>query len=331
MSTIDYSGAPNPVYQGLFADFTRAIDYVGLDIARPVPIDGLSGTYPLAVRSVYDRSKTALSYDPNDAQALMSSPLPASHSITSATVSLDYFGNFHDIPRVSNFEALGIDKYAFAIKNLAANAVDRHAAVLGDFLGTTGNYDSSYRADQADLNTATNGVMENILTAVDAVLDWANGSLMPSDIAIVANPLVTKALSKNEDFTKSVAGNAQDQRITRSQVGNVLAAETGGAQFFAMRQRGIGTSGTEGYAFGNHIAIVAMGGPGELAFAQTFTDDGNASENAGENVVERQQNLSRIEIGRFDNRDGETATAHSYFKVKSDHQKLGYLLFDALS
>ena len=56
MSTIDYSGAPNPVYQGLFADFTRAIDYVGLDIARPVPIDGLSGTYPLAVRSVYDRS-----------------------------------------------------------------------------------------------------------------------------------------------------------------------------------------------------------------------------------------------------------------------------------
>tara|TARA_R110000796_G_scaffold53925_2_gene126308 strand:- start:6748 stop:7743 length:996 start_codon:yes stop_codon:yes gene_type:complete len=331
MPTINYSGAPNPVYQGLFADFVRALNYPGLDIAKPVPIDGLSGTYPLAVRSVYDRSMTATSYDPDASQALMSGTLPASHSISSASVTLDYYGNHHDLPRVSNFEALGIDKQGFAIRNLAATAVDRHASVLGAFIGATGSYDSSYRADQADITTTTTAVLDNILTGVDAVLDWANGAIMPSDIAVVANPTVTKWLAQNDDFTKSVAANAQDQRITRSQVGAVIAAETEGAQFITMRNRVNSTSGTEGYCFGDHIAIVVMGGPGQLAFSQTFTDNGNASENAGENVVERQQNISRIEVGRFDNRDGETATAHSYFKVKSDHQKLGYLLFDALT
>ena len=332
MPTINSSALPNPVYQGLFAAFSRAIDYVGLDIAKAVPIDGLSGTYPLAVRSVYDRSKTATSYDPNDAQALMSAPLPANHSIGNATVELEYYGNYHDIPRISNFAALGLDPHEFAIKNLAADAIDRHAAVLGDFLGTTGSYDSSYRVDGADLNTATNPILDQIITGFDAVMDWGNGTLQPSDIAIVCNPLMAKLLSKNDDFRHSNGGSGGDeQRIPRTAVGAVLASETDGAQFRVMRQRVNSTAGSEGYVFGNHIAIVATGGPGQLAFAQTFTDGGNASESAGENTVERQENISRIEVGRFDNRDGETATAHSYFKVKSDHQKLGYLIYDAAS
>ena len=330
---MDTSAAPNPVFQETFADLVGSSNYRGLEIAPQVEItgNGLSGTYPVDVRSVTSRDKSAGAYDPAQPMPLMSEPRPTVDSIGSGSVTLDYFTDAYDIPRVSNLANLGIDGEERAIRKLVKLTTDRHAILLGEQIGTAANFATGYKVDQADLNTSSNLVMGNILTGVQAVIDWGNGSVSPEDIVIVVNPTIRNLLRKNDDLRNSLPAGTQSQRINNATLKAAIADETDGAELITLNSRVVGTGGTEAYAFGDHIAILVRGGRGELSFCQTFTDSGNGVGGDVGDVAARAAAMARVEIGRPGMKDGLQAVAHQYFKVKSDHQKLGYLLYDAAS
>lgn len=333
MTTMNTSAAPNPVFQETFADLVGTSNYRGLEIAPQVEIvgNGISGTYPVDVRSVTSRDKSEGAFDPAKPMGLMSDPRPMVDSIGSGSVTLDYFTDAYNIPRVSNLANLGINGEERAIKKLTKLTTDRHAILLGELIGTAASYATGYKADQADLNTSTNLVMGNILTGVQAVLDWANGAIDATDIAIVVNPTIRNLLRKNDDLRNSLPAGTQSQRINNATLASAIADETDGAELVVLSERIVGTGGTEAYAFGDHIAILVRGGRGELSFCQTFTDSGNGVGGDVEDVANRSAAMARVEIGRPGMKDGLQAVAHQYFKVKSDHQKLGYLLYDAAS
>ena len=119
MSTMNTTAAPTPLLQSRFASFLVEKPYVGFDIAPIIEIDGISGDYPKDIRAVFSTYKTDSAYDALTPQPLMSEGRPVGDAIGSGSVSLDYFSEFTDIPRVSNLGALGIDGEGRALRLLS--------------------------------------------------------------------------------------------------------------------------------------------------------------------------------------------------------------------
>ncbi len=322
--TMDTTSAPDPIVQSRFASFLVDRPYAGFDIAQIIEIDGASGDYAKDVRNPFSVDKTDSAFDPLTPQPFMSEGRPTQDSIGSGSVTLDYYSERYDIPRVSNVAGFGIDPEGRAFRYLARRALRRHVAKLGTVIGTAANYTNS--VDGPDITTTTNLIMGSILTGVQSAIDFGDGAIDATDIDITINPTVARWLRANDDLRQSLPAGSQDQRINAATLRQAIADETDGANLVVLPQRVV-SGGSEGYAMGDHIAITVRGAGESLAFCNTFTDRNNAGSGEDGSIP----SLALVEVFKPEGLDGMRAKSHEYHKIQVEHAGAGYLIYDVLS